>query len=352
MKKGKYPLVIFHDKIKRHAWARYMNGRIHTKNNNNLVSVVGATGSGKTYTAISICQIMSKLDGIPFTIDNVVFSLTELMKLINSNKLQKGSKIVFDEPQISIGARDFQSKANKIFNFLVSTFRHRNLTLLFCTPFEKLLDRSTRKLFHMRFQTYKIIESKQVCRIIPVYLEHSSRQEDPYLKKLRMKFFKNGQLVTLRRVDYWDIPKPSDDFIEEYEKKKRKFTDTLNKNILKTLSDYEEEGKTMTKSDDDEKYKLTSDEEMLVKILANNGTNKMASSFLNKSPSKIKQMRAKINALNIPFSKYESKYFFSPKIRNGDEMTKEKKELAKFLKEKMEKEEIEKFEKKKKKKTL
>ena len=140
-----------------------MVGRTMKKNQNNLISIVGKTGSGKTYTAISICEIMSNMDGVPFTIEHVVFSLRELMDLINSGKLKRGSKIVFDEPQVSISARDFQSEANKVFNYLISTFRHRNYTLFFCTPFETLLDKSTRKLFHARFETMSINQNTKTC---------------------------------------------------------------------------------------------------------------------------------------------------------------------------------------------
>ena len=236
------PIVVYKEKAKPHAWARWMIGITMRKNNNNLISICGKTGSGKTWVAMSISEIMSRMDGVPFDVDHIVFSLTELMELINSGKLKRGSKIVFDEPQISIGAREFQSEANKVFNFLISTFRHRNFTLFFCTPFEKLLDKSTRRLFHAKFETMSINPNKQTCRIKPRFIEYSDFKENPYRKQLVavVKDSKTGKSVS-NKVAYWDIPRPSQELIDRYEVKKRQFTDRLNRNIYKRLQDYDKD---------------------------------------------------------------------------------------------------------------
>lgn len=242
------PQVIYRDNEKHnHSWARWLVARTFRKNQNNLVAVVGPTGSGKTWSAISICEIMEKMDGVPFTIDHIVFSLTELMELINSGTLKKGSKIVFDEPQVSISAKEFLSEANKIFNYLLSTFRHRNFSLFFCTPFETLLDKSSRKLFHMRIQVVGVNSNKNTCRVLPYFLEHSEHKDRTYRKSLSViqkNPIKKGYKVS--RVGYWDIPKPSNDIIELYEKKKREFTDNLNQNITERLKRFEAKGKSMT----------------------------------------------------------------------------------------------------------
>lgn len=241
------PKVVYKDKPLPNSWARWFNYQTHKKNSNNLVSVVGKTGSGKTWSAISICEIMSKMDGVPFTIDHIVFSLSELMKLINSGTLQKGSKIIFDEPQISIGAREFQSEANKVFNYLLSTFRHRNFSLFFCTPFETLLDKSTRKLFHVKIETAGVNIKDNTCKLIPLYLEHVDFREQPYKKRLVVIYPKEkGSGFQTSRVDYWNVPKPSPELIEAYEKKKLEFTTNLNRNIQERLEKFEEKGKSMT----------------------------------------------------------------------------------------------------------
>lgn len=244
-------MVIFRNKAKSHAWARFMVGRTMRKNNNNLISIVGKTGSGKTWAGMSICEIMSKMDGVPFTVEHIVFSLTELMELINSDKLKRGSKIVFDEPQISIGAREFQSEANKVFNMLVSTFRHRNFTLFFCTPYEKLLDKSTRRLFHGKFETLSVNANKQTCRLKPRYIEYSDFKDEPYRKQLIAVVKGSDGKFTDNKVAYWDVPKPTQALIDQYELKKRAFTDRLNKNIYSRLLEFDR-SKGMITSEQDE----------------------------------------------------------------------------------------------------
>jgi hypothetical protein len=245
-------MVVYRGRPKPDSWARWMVGRTMRNNNNNLISIIGKTGSGKTWAGLSICELMSEMDGVPFSIDHVVFTLRELMDLINSGKLKRGSKVVFDEPQISISAREFQSEANKVFNYLLSTFRHRNLSLFFCTPFETLLDKNTRKLFHGRFETMSVNRKDKTCRLKPRYVEYSDFKKDPYRKQLIvLSKDKNGNNRS-DKLFFWDVPKPSKELIDEYEKKKMEFTNNLNKNISERLKKYDESGKSLTSLEQDE----------------------------------------------------------------------------------------------------
>ena len=253
------------------TWARWLVGRTMRQNKNNLVSVVGPTGSGKTYSAISICEIMSKLDGVPFTIDHIVFSLLELMELINSGKLKRGSKILFDEPQVSISARDFQSEANKVFNFLLSTFRHRNLTLFFCTPFETLLDKNTRKLFHVRIETLSINRDRETCRLKPRFIEYSDFKSEPYRKQMIVLFRNKFGNATSEKLFFWEVGLPNKELIEAYEQKKMDFTNRLNENILVRLKKFDASGKSITadQNEEVERKPLTPPQEKVMKVLAN-----------------------------------------------------------------------------------
>lgn len=285
------PTVIYAGKPKKHSWARWLTARTMRKNNNNLISVIGKTGSGKTWSAISICEMMSELDGIPFTVDHIVFSLTELMDLINSGNLKRGSKIVFDEPQCSISAREFQSEANKVFNLLISTFRHRNLTLFFCTPFESLLDKNTRRLFHGRFETMSVNTNTKTCRLKPRFLEYSDFKSEPYRKQLQViiKPKEKGQLAKSKKVFYWDIPKPSEDLIDAYEEKKLNFTNKLNKNISERLNKFEDDGKSLTSEQEpqEDKRKPLTEKQLEVMRVLSSHKYKDAKQLLNLSYSSI-----------------------------------------------------------------
>lgn len=276
-------IVVYRDKPKTNSWARWLVRRTMKKNQNNLVGIIGKTGSGKTWSAISICEIMSKLDGVPFGINNIVFDLKELMDLINSGELKKGSKIIFDEPQISISAKDFQSKANKVFNYLVTTFRHRNLTLFFCTPFESLLDKTTRKLFHARFETMSINRNTKTCKLKPRYLEYSDWKSQPYQKKLIVFFQNKAGKSYHRKMFSWDVPKPSEELINQYEEKKLEFTNRLNKNISFELEKFEKKNKIIEGKSN--QRPLTEKQEEFMKLLLNHNI-EGACKILNRNMSR------------------------------------------------------------------
>lgn len=277
-------IVRYKKKAKTGSWERWLVRRTMKKNQNNLVSVIGKTGSGKTWSAISICENMSKLDGVPFTIDHIVFSLKDLMDLINSGNLKRGSKIIFDEPQVSISAKDFQSVANKVFNYLVTTFRHRNLTLFFCTPFETLLDKSTRKLFHARFETISINSNNKTCRLKPRYIEYSDFKAEPYRKQLIVFYqTKVGKLKSYK-LFFWDVKEPSKELIKLYEEKKMEFTNRLNKNISNKLDKFDASGKSLTAEPQEIKpfrKFLTHKQEEAFKLRAIHETNKEVAKIMD-----------------------------------------------------------------------
>jgi len=264
-------IVMYKGKAKINSWARWLSNRTMKKNQNNLVSIIGKTGSGKTLSAISICEMMTKIDRVPFGIDNIVFDLRSLMDLINCGKLKKGSKIIFDEPQVSISARDFQQEANKIFNYLLSTFRHKNFTLFFCTPFESLLDKNTRKLFHARFETMSIDRKKQTCRLKPRYIEYSDYKAEPYRKQMIISFKNEGEKRKSRKIFYWDVKRPSKELEDLYEEKKLDFTTKLNLKISERLRKFEDSGKSMTSEakEDDNRKPLTEKQREAMITLAN-----------------------------------------------------------------------------------
>lgn len=292
----KIPLLIYKEKPLPHHWARYLNIQTNVKNDNNLIMVGGATGSGKTLSAVSICEIKSQLSGIPFGIGNIVFSFPELMDLLKSNP-PRGSDIIFDEPQASISSRDFQSLANKCFNLLLSTFRHRNYGLWFCLPSESMLDKNTRLLLKYRFLTDSINRNKKTCRIIPYKLTWNPVTGKDYKYFLRIAFNLNNR-KQYRKVSYWDVPLPSKELIDVYEIKKREFTDRLNDNINRKLDEYNEAGKSMThdysksKEMENERKPLTETQENTMRVLANSKGYKEASKTLGKSYSTIHEIKS------------------------------------------------------------
>lgn len=214
-----------------YSWVKYVRNRI--SNNKNFLGIcTGPTGSGKSLSMLSFAEMLDP----EFTIDRVVFKGRELMNLINTGDLKPGSVILWDEAGIDLSNRSWQSAINKMLNFLLQTFRHRNFILLFTVPYVDFVDSSARKLFHAEFTTVSINRKKKTCRLKAKLLQYNDSMGKWYRKYL--KVIKPTGGISIIRT--WNIPLPSKTLLDHYEAKKRSFTDELNKQILATLNKLEE----------------------------------------------------------------------------------------------------------------
>ena len=212
-------------KHKEKYWITYIKQRIK-KNKNFLGFIGGQTGSGKSWSSLRIAE---ELDP-EFNIDRCVFGGLELMNLINSDKLKRGSVIVFEEAGIEMNSRNWQSITNKMLNYLLQTFRHRNFVLIFNSPFMDFIDNATRKLFHAEMLTVGIDFKKKQTKLKAQLLQYNSRMQKFYYHRLKV-IKAEGNIP----INIWRVDKPSDDLLEAYEKKKLEYTNRLNQKIYEEL---------------------------------------------------------------------------------------------------------------------
>lgn len=218
----------------KNPWITYIKNRI--KNNKNFIVFIGGpTGSGKSYSSLDIAD---ELSNGQFNIDQCVFKGLDLMNLVNSGKLKKGSVILFEEAGVDLSNRNWQSVQNKVLNYLFQTFRHKNFILIMNSPYMDFIDKATRKLFHAEFLTMRIDKTLKKCIIKPQLIQYNSRRDKFYYKYLRY-----NQEGSLRVIKEWGVSKPRPDLIKEYEKKKTEYTNQLNKEILEGLMEKEKKTK-------------------------------------------------------------------------------------------------------------
>lgn len=198
--------------------------------NQNFVSFFsGETGSGKTYSALRFAE---KLDP-DFTIDNVVFDPKSFMNLLNGEpkQLKKGSVILWEEIQTSMGHMDFQSFISKAINYVLTTFRHKNYILLITAPYFSFINASTRKLFHAVFEMQKINYKKKVGICKPLFLQINQRTGKTYFKYLQVA---RGDGST-PQIKSYSLGLPSKELLKQYEKRKTEFTTELNRSLLEEI---------------------------------------------------------------------------------------------------------------------
>jgi hypothetical protein len=179
------------------------------------------------------------------------------MQIINADwfKKKEWKIIVFDEPQVSISNRQWQSLTNKLFNYLLSTFRHINCILLFATPYADFIDIASQKLLHCKFEVKGHSAKTNLTTIRPKLLQYNSKLHKTYEHSLWVMH--KGYLGGSTKLTKWNVPKPPQHLINPYEEKKTAFTSKLNKSIQKQLDVMDE--KQIKKDEKDKSSELDND---------------------------------------------------------------------------------------------
>jgi len=251
-----HPHIVYDDSEadRTNSIIRYIGNRILKNNKNMLCCLSGQTGSGKSWAGVAIAEIYSKMFNIPFDPEvHIISSLKELLKLINGKdmdkKIQFGSVLVFDEPQIEANARNWQSETNDILNQIISTFRNQRLFVLFATPYLEFIDKQSRILFHAEFEVKGFDRTRYMTRLKPRFLEFNKFTQDFYKKRLIVKWKPPGKKVFVsRKLQMWNVPRASMSLLRVYERKKKEFSDALNKKLLIKIQDMEKKNEVKVKN--------------------------------------------------------------------------------------------------------
>lgn len=222
------------------SWVRWIKKRID--NNLNFVALfTGETGVGKSWSAIEMAR---EIDPEFDSVKQVAFSFAGLMRIINkfNNKTdgelykKKYKVVIFDEAQTDVNRRNWQSKANKFLNFVLSTFRHQNIIVFFTTPYEDYIDSAAIKLFHAKFECRGWNKKTKTSLLRPKILQYNPQQKKMYYHSLHV-ITKTG----VKKMMFWKIKCPSKELTDPYEAEKFAFTNALNMKITLELEAMERE---------------------------------------------------------------------------------------------------------------
>jgi hypothetical protein len=219
--------------------------RVYSRNQNFLGIVCGPTGSGKSYFCLKFAEALNP----EFSKEYIVFTPDEFIALINSDKVSKGSVIIFEEAGVGMPSKEWFSIQNKLMAYVMQTFRHRNFIVLFNVPNMSFVDNSIRSLFHMKFETKKIDRTSKQVIVKPFEIEYNDRFKKIYYKYPRVRPG-GGCAMTLSEMR---MGLPSKGLVKDYEQLRREYTDKLNREVEESLKKKKEKDESVNKESKKEK---------------------------------------------------------------------------------------------------
>lgn len=212
---------------------KYIKQRIRA-DKNFMATVIGQTGSGKSFAVLGLMELIYPDKSKEEIINYVHFEPKPFLNHITDEKTKSGEMFSFDESGVGQNSKNWQSLINRMINYILQTFRYKNLVVFFCLPHFTFLDADTRKLVHAVFETKKVDRIKKVVLIKPLFIQTNNRTGQMYFKYLRVKH--KGKLTPIKVIE---IPKPSDELITLYKQKKENYTTNLYEEIITKIESKE-----------------------------------------------------------------------------------------------------------------
>lgn len=214
-----------------HVVSRIFYDRIYKKNQNVLAVDIGGTGTGKSYRQLRIMEIWHR-DYLkkPIKPEQICFEPYEVVKMLHGDTLKRGDILIYEEAGTSLGAKDFMERRQKMFNYIMQSFRFRNIILMFNLPNLMMLNKDLRRMLHLTFESVSIDYDKKINYCKPFKIQESSRLNKTYFHY--PKRIIDGKQHKIKRLGY---TLPSEDLIKMYEEKKRNFFNQLNTDVADAL---------------------------------------------------------------------------------------------------------------------
>ena len=234
------PRVIYKGAPKNKSWIRWSVHRVKRRNNSTNMRFTGDTGSGKSWSALSVAEDCAKLLGYELQRENIFFSITDIIKKVSKDDPKAGTVFFLDEQQIGASSKDHNSVKGEAYTAFMSTVRSKRYIFISTLPFADMTIKKVRRLFHLEIETQGINYSNKTVRTKPRMLDHSKTKDKVYRKMLLIvyKDYKTG-ITRTKKLNTWDIGKPSQRIIEIYELMKQEFQKALYKHLANKLDKYE-----------------------------------------------------------------------------------------------------------------
>lgn len=181
-----------------------ISNEIANQHNQHVIMLVeGKTGAGKSNFCLTLAYAVSKrfadkLGGKPedyFTIENVAMLTTkELIRVVRGIK-KHGIYIMDDIGGEAFNSRNWNSKGNKIFGYILQTFRTYNNLLIMSAPDREFVDKIGRNILHYKVVMHQDLKLKDygitvgtVSRVEKMYHKDGGGNMYPFITRDREVF--------------------------------------------------------------------------------------------------------------------------------------------------------------------
>lgn len=236
------PAILSKPKVEARVLRQKVWDRCNRDNLHFMGVLVGREGSGKSYTALSIAQMVDPT----FHAGRVMFdpgAFLERLKEWKADGETKGKAIVIDEAGVGVGVRSWYEKDQIKFNQVLQVIRDENMAVFFTLPRLKELDSMSRGRLHALLEMvdkedgeYATIKWKNVDP------DRTNDSGKVYKKYPRLRV---GGAV--RRVKKMRIGPPGNTLATNYEGRKDAFQSDLYDAALKQMDDDADENELTAK---------------------------------------------------------------------------------------------------------
>jgi len=204
---------------------------MYKENRNCMIVIVGDPGSGKSYTALGLCNIFDPLGFNHKTIEKRCITKPKdfVNAIVDSEKnLKFGSALLADEAGTSIPSREWASFNNKAVDYISQTFRYKRLLVIMSCPSLELIDVHIRKYFAYMIEAEKVDFSNglNICRVFKL----STSKRDGKMYFIFPRYRKNGKRI---KVATFKFEKPDTKLCHVYEKISQDFKAKLAEDLMK-----------------------------------------------------------------------------------------------------------------------
>lgn len=198
------------------------------EDDNAMWTVVGDTGSGKSYASLRLGEVIDP----NFGIENVAFNIVEFLEKVIDDSFGQGSVIILEEGSVEASSYDWHSESNRVFAKVLDTWRHQNRMGIINLPNFMALEKGARR------RSQAIVEMQHAA---PWRDYSQAKFKESRYGNIEDKFTTPFPVIRGKQRKYLRFEMPSQELRDAYEKKKRNYTSDLNEDLLESLLAEQEE---------------------------------------------------------------------------------------------------------------